>query len=194
MKDRQANSRSAVQYGECLMLGGSEHVGLYSVSEDAKPIRGPKADAELTEQEVVFNGLVYQASRATVPVSHVFTGIAYLRKLAEHRRRVRREIVRLNALERNPKPESSPRTQSLESMKLFEGLKWADLRMANCAKCRVALLGDTHEWIRMRAEAIRLTKKGDRILRNLPGAIAGVIHDRPYCANCLPVPKHGGNE
>lgn len=74
---------------------------------------------------------------------------------------------------------------------------WLDLRTLACAGCRRTLLGPSDEPIRREMEVRsrvathkgRLARLARRTLAHLPPPVAGSVHGRPVCANCLPAPK-----
>ncbi len=53
-----------------------------------------------------------------------------------------------------------------------------DLKLCNCAECRVEMLGETHKHL---AKTLKMP------------AIAGRIGGRPYCGRCIQVRKVAGS-
>lgn len=140
-------------------------------------------ESQLQFGETEINGIRYMASKVCPPVSSVFSGLAYLRKLAGHRRRIRMEMARIT--EFAPKPAREPyRSYARTEPRLdkpFFGVPWGDLKMVNCFCCSEKLLGDSCEWIRNRAKA----ESKNRILKLLPPRIAAVVLDKAYCEECF---------
>ena len=138
-----------------------DQIGLVKSGTD-KPIVGPLYgfDGDPRNCEPDAFGLILEVSKIAPPVAQAFSGVAYLRKLAEHRRRVQAEMS---------KP--APRIQRAQKVKRMPGY----LKVCNCARCNRLLLSAPYHY------------RG-RPPRWLPPVVAVRWMDRPYCEACAELP------
>lgn len=144
----------------------------------------PVADEPIRREDVAYNaGVWFLRCQETVPMRSVFTGMAYLRKLAGHRRRVQREMKLQRESIVNSREAPFPRAAMMppkENWKVFAGVTWGELVMVDCADCGKTLLSERHEPIR--AGAVRYKMK--RVLQRLPPPIAMKRDGKSYCETC----------
>ena len=137
--------------------------------------------------EVLDNGIVLRTSRAVRPVSEVFSGIAYLRMLAGHRRRLRAAIRQMRAeveadrarrpVAATPEPVRELKVRPLD--KVSPGVRWEDLKLVGCCGCRRDLLGPSCEVYR------RSGPYQNRVQRAMPPRAYPTDDGRWMCAECL---------
>lgn len=116
-------------------------------------------------------GIVLFLARTTPPAHLVFRGEEYERLIRAHEERVAKEVekVKEDCKGRAEKYGSAPRQVK------FPG--WAELKVVDCSRCGLTLLGRSHEWVRSRGSARRRSM--------LPPPVAGRVQDRPVCGGCL---------
>lgn len=121
-----------------------------------------------------------------VPMSSVFPEgtFGWYRKLAGHRRRIRKELATKDALTRELRRAKGLEKSTVAHKSKHKGLpfklKWADMTVVNCAECKRMLLGEKHEPLRKQAK-----KVGQTSYRSFPPKIAcRAFEGRPYCHDC----------
>ena len=138
-----------------------DQIGLVK-SDRVGPVIGPSygfADESRDCRPDAF-GLLLEVAKIAPPVAQAFSGMAYLRKLAEHRRRVQAELIK-----------APPRLRAAKPVKRMPG----DPKVCNCARCHKLLLCEPYHY------------RG-RPPRWLPPLIAGRVRGRPYCEACAELP------
>lgn len=126
-------------------------------------------------------GIPLLQTRKTIPVSLAFTGIPYLRMLAGHRRRIQKELAKIELREKLPSETS--KKSALSTMPSLPNKtaggprrKWDEMKTVLCSKCRKILLGESEEWMREIAHA--------KTAARFPARIAKRIHEAPFCKDC----------
>jgi hypothetical protein len=113
-----------------------------------------------------------------IPVARDFQGIAYLRKLAGHRRRVLKELKRLE----NGKPKTTLSLPKKPAGKKKDAIldryandpAWQDMKIVDCHECGKHLLAESCEWMRML----------NKFKHVLPEKVFTRVKERPYCKGC----------
>lgn len=142
--------------------------------------------ATIRNEQLEFNChgiLIYSGGLKFPPVAAVFSGIAYLRILAGHRRRIRRELEKLKNVRGKIHPSHRNRYRDIKNP-YIAGLKYQSLKLVNCAGCGAVLLGESEEFRRTRARI-----KGLKSLKNYPPPVAIRTDWGPWCAECVHVKK-----
>ena len=131
-------------------------------------------------------GVILQASRLTIPTSHLSDEEREAAILTQQARveaelaRQSDELRRERSRERSPERPPDGKTIDVKNPCLPDGLKYRDLRLVNCAGCSRTLLGESQE--PLRADAIA---RGRRTAANFPPPVAArLFNGRPYCAAC----------
>lgn len=136
---------------------------------------------------VEVNGVLLTTTSGTgVAVTKDFElgSIAYRRKLAAHRRRIRKEEARLKKMREEEKklPKIASRSEvTMSQMHLPFKINPKDLKVVSCAKCKKTLLAECLEYIRKDAEEFKM-----KAVANLPPPVcARLFGSRPYCSDCV---------
>lgn len=146
-------------------------------------VRAGTAAGRSPGEAVSAHGLLLEISRRFPMLQQVYDpkSLAYLRILAAHRRRVRKELKRFEdglpviPYQRSWKGENPPRV--IRRAGGGDLMRWEQLRVLDCSKCAAELLGPSHEWVRKRAVPQHAAF--------LPQPVAGVVADRPVCSACF---------
>ncbi len=161
--------------------------GLTLVSTSTRVTNAPKTDFVNCDRSVPdrYGVHLLSAVPAFPPVSQAFTGVAYLRRLAMHRFRVKREMAEREPVIRRGRQSVATNTVPTALEKLaartnpLPGRRaWDSLRVVGCGGCRATLLGPSDEHLRADYRP-RFNAKP------LPPPVAGRDRDgRPLCASC----------
>lgn len=147
----------------------------------APPQRDGLSDATLDRYDLAEDattGLLLESVPETVP-ANTLPHDEYEARIEAHQARIEAEAARLKPAKRKKgktvyhgkKPPSLP------------GLKYEDLKIVNCARCGLTLLGESQEELRLAA-----ISAGKRTAGNFPPPVAKRLHgNRPYCAGCAAV-------
>ena len=137
------------------------------LNDKMKPIPWSGEDIS-PRKDALLHGIVFKRSRNTVPVSEAFSGIAYLRKLAAHRIRVKREEPKMS----KPKRKAHPKKYGTkpffdEKTLLAPGVTYGDLKTVCCFRCgKVLLSPQSHDFV----YALPSSKR-KKVWKALPSAV-----------------------
>lgn len=137
-------------------------------------------------------GIVFSVPPAPA-ARRVFSGMAYLRRLATYRRRVRLGLPLFPETERPvaasaaapPGAMVEPQSWLEGNIALADGTLAEQVRTCRCARCGIELLGPSSEPLR---EALTRAMHKYNLTTFVPRPVAATALGRPYCAACVDLP------